>query len=291
MSIVLEEWHPSHEVLQLVTLAKDFAEREHPVTVRQTFYQLVTSGAISNTERAYGRLVKILVRARKAGIIPFDWFTDLTRRPLRLKLCEDVGEFLEEQADRYYRDTWRNQDAYVLVWVEKQALQGVLWPVVGYYNVSLYPGRGYSSWPFIFEALKELQEQDEKSRILLYLGDYDPSGMDIARDLEKRFRSVGVEFQDFTRLALTRAQIEEYKLPPMPVKREDPRCKSFIQEHGGSAVELDALPPSVLRALVKDAIEAHLDMIAFRRDLALERREKEWLLDRIEELRNDFNSS
>ena len=287
MTIVLEDWHPRPEVLQLLSLARDFAEREHPVTVRQTFYHLVSVGATPNAERAYSRLVKILVRARKAGILPFEWFVDLTRRPLELSLYENVATFLTKEVDYYFRDTWIDQLVYLIVWVEKQALQGVLWPVTAEYNVSLFVGRGYASWPITFQAVERFKRFSDKDLVLLYLGDYDPSGTDISRDLESRFHRLGVELE-FKRLALTGEQVDEYKLPPMPAKKQDPRYKSFVTSHGGFAVELDALPPSVLRTLLKEAIESYLDMDAFRRDLAIEKSEKQWLLEKIKELKGEM---
>lgn len=287
MTIVLEDWHPSPEVLRLLSLARDFAEREHPVTVRQTFYHLVSIGVTPNAERSYGRLVKILIKARKAGILPFEWFIDLTRRPLELSLYEDVSAFLTKEVDYYFRDTWIGQPVYLIVWVEKQALQGVLWPVAAEYNVSLFVGRGYASWPITFQAVERFRRFSDKDWVLLYLGDYDPSGTDISRDLESRFHRLGVEIE-FDRLALTREQVDEHKLPPMPAKKQDPRYKSFIQKHGESSVELDALPPSVLRTLLKEKIETYLDMDAFRRDLAIEKSEKQWLLENIEELKEEM---
>jgi len=289
--IVLDEWHPTPEVLQILSLARDFAEREQPVTVRQTFYHLVSVGAIPNTEPAYRRLVRVLIRARKSGIIPFDWFVDPSRHPLKLKLYRNVGEFLTEELEHYYRDTWNTQDTYVIVWIEKQAVQRPLWPVVGKYNVSLYPGRGYSSWPLFLQAVEELEEHSEKNLVMLYLGDYDPSGVDISRDLKRRFEEWGVELAAFTRLALTRNQIEEYELPPMPAKRGDPRYANFVMSHGDFAVELDALPPRVLRELVDNAILRCLDVQVFREEVAKEQSEKAWLREKVQELKDAFDAS
>lgn len=274
--IVLESWSPRGKTLEILQSAKEFAEREQPVSIRQTFYYLVTLGVISNTKRDYCKLVKILTKARKAGIIPFEWFVDRSRRPIKVSLYKNTKEFLEDKVKHYYRDTWLNQDVYIITWIEKEALEGVITPVTVYYNVPLYPGKGYSSWSISKDAVKEFRKYPGKKFILLYLGDYDPSGEDISRDLQSRFEKEGLSVQ-FERLALASEQVQKYNLPAISVKQKDPRATKFIQEHGDNAVELDALPPSVLRQIVEEGIKRHLNLEAFLLEQQKEEVERETL--------------
>lgn len=274
--LVLKKWHPRNErILKILSLAKEFARSEKPVTVRQTFYHLVSLRIIPNTERYYRKTGVVLTKARKAGIIPFEWFVDRSRRSIKVSTYPNIQAFLQQMVKYYYRDTWLNQKAFVIVWVEKEALVGVISPITTYYNVPLFVGKGYSSWSTFFEAFKIVEEYAKRGKnvVILYLGDFDPSGVDICRDLQSRFETLGI-IPYFERLALTKEQIIQFNLPHMPLKENDPRSKKFQQKHGNFAVELDALPPNLLRQILREGIEKYLDLNAFKKDLQKETDEK-----------------
>ena len=279
---VFETWRPRPETLKILLPAREFVEKENPVTIRQTFYHLVTIGTIDNSQKDYKRLVKILTKARKAGIIPFGWIVDLTRSPLILPLYPDIKTFLKDKVRVYYRDTWLRQPFFMIIWLEKQALQEIVWQIANQYNVPLFVGRGYSSWDLIIKASELLRQHHENGKRLeiLYLGDYDPSGEDMLRDLSERLGMLGIEAELY-KIALTETQVREYNLPHQKIKSEDPRAKNFISDF---AVELDALHPSVLRELIKKAIERFLDISAFYSDMELEKKEKGKLLEKVEEI-------
>jgi len=281
-AIVFELWRPRADTLKMLLHVREFVEREHPVTIRQTFYYLVTIGIMDNSQKGYKRLIKILTKARKAGIIPFGWIVDLSRSPLIVPLYPDIKTFLKDKVRVYYRDTWLRQPVFMIIWLEKQALQEIVWEIASHYNAPLFVGRGYSSWDLIIKASELLKHHHENGKRLkiLYLGDYDPSGEDMLRDLSERLGILGIEVE-LCKIALTEAQVREYNLPHQKIKSEDPRAKNFVSDF---AVELDALHPSVLRELIKKAIESFLDISAFNSDMKLEKKEKDKLLEKVEEI-------
>jgi hypothetical protein len=281
-TIVLKSWKPRPQTLEIVYLAKMFAEAQQPVTVRQTFYHLVSIGKIPNSEKSYDNLDRILTMARVAGLIPFGWFVDLSTVPLIAQVYPNIEAFLTEKVEYYYRDTWRKQQAYIMIWLEKQALQSILWPIAYKYNVPLFVGKGYSSWSLIIDAAKELKKKAEQGKelVILYFGDYDPSGEDMTRDLLNRLSQIGVEVE-LVKVALTREQIESFNLPHQPVKGSDTRSKNFESDY---AVELDALEPMALRELIERAIVERLDTNAFETDQQLESLEKSVLREKVKEI-------
>lgn len=287
MQIVLKHWKPRPKTLPILYAAKEFAEAQQPVTVRQTFYHLVSIGMLQNTERQYDRLVDILTKAREAGLIPFDWIVDLSREPLIVPLYPSIGAFLTEKAKYYYRDTWIRQETYLLCFLEKQALQNIVWPIVSKYNIPLFIGKGYSSWPFIMKAAEELKQKAEQGKklVVLYLGDCDPSGQDMPRDLLDRLRQLWEFEVDLVIVALTRKQVEEYNLPHQLLKEGDPRRKKSDLEYG---VELDALDPVILRDLIKLAIGNYLDRSTFDADQELETKEQALLQEKVKEIVNEL---
>lgn len=172
-------------------------------------------------------------------------------------------EILVAAANSFRLDKWAEQPVHVEVMCEKQALEGVLEPVCSELDVSFTSNKGYVSQSFMYRKGKELigHEEGGKRIELIYLGDHDPSGLDMDRDIEERLHLfMGVHaFFEVTRIALTRDQIETYDPPPNPAKVTDSRCGAYIEDHGDESWELDALEPSVLAGLVRDAVESVRD--------------------------------
>jgi hypothetical protein len=229
---------------------------DHPMTVRQVLYRLVSFGVVDKTEAEYkGTVGRLLTDLRRAEVVPFGWIADNTRWMRKPTTYSSVEDALRSTAQLYRRRLWDTQDAYVEVWLEKDALAGVLYEVTERWDVPLMVTRGYPSLSFVHEAADAIGELD-KPIFLYYFGDHDPSGLDIPRSVEEGIREFA-PWADlhFERVAVTPEQIVEWQLPTRPTKRTDTRSKGFI----GESVEVDAIPPEELRRLVDDSIAQHID--------------------------------
>jgi len=248
-------------------------EYEGPLTLRQVYYRLVAAQIIQNTENEYKGLSKHLTRARLAGLVDDSRIIDRVRSTLRVQCWPDLSHFLQTVRRAYRREKWTSQDYNLEVWCEKDAVAGVLEPIANEYEIILYPCRGYNSYSALKDAAERIGYIDRPT-VVLYMGDFDPSGQDMPRDIRDRLtEDFGVQL-DLYVIALTRDQIEAYDLPPAPAKRSDSRAAAFMAKHGDMAVELDALPPNVLQDLVRDNVEQFFDKSAFEQEAEIEREER-----------------
>jgi hypothetical protein len=227
-----------------------------PMTLRQLFYKLVSLRVIAKTEAEYdntvGRLVKEM---RLGGQLPWHWITDNTRGQRKVRTNSSLEEALEETARFYRRDIWDDQPEYVEIWCEKDAISGVLWPVVAQWHVPLMITRGYPSLSFMYETAATISAVDRRVHIA-YLGDWDPSGLDIQRNVEERLREFAPDVElDFRRLAITPDQVREFGLLTRPTKATDSRAKRFR----GESVEVDAIDSNQLREMVEEFIAGFVD--------------------------------
>jgi hypothetical protein len=210
--------------------------------------------------------------------MPFSWIVDNTRWMRKPRAFDSVEDALKDTADFYRRALWANQEDYVEVWLEKEAQAGVLYPVTGQYDVPLMVTRGYPSISYVYSAAETITEV-EKPTFIYYLGDHDPSGVDIPRNVEARLREFAPDADiTFERLAVRPEQIEDLELPTRPTKKTDTRAKSF----DGESVEVDAIDPDDLRDLVRGAIDWHIDSNMLTVTKAAEESERE-ILKRIAE--------
>lgn len=265
----------------------DIVERGEPMTVRQVFYRAVRAGLLDKTETEYNQTVGRILKDLRllsltcphpdgCGCIPFDWIADNTRWMRKPKTWDSVEDALRKTAKFYRRQLWADQDVYVEIWLEKEALASVIYQITGEFDVPLMVTRGYPSLSFVFEAAEAIANVD-KETFIYYLGDHDPSGVDIPRNVEARLREFAPDADiTFERLAVTPEQIEWYGLVTRPTKKTDTRSKSF----DGESVEVDAIDPDDLRQLVRDAIEFHIDPDALAVTKAAEDSERE-ILERI----------
>jgi len=250
-------------------------EQDHPMTVRQLFYQMVSRGIIEKTEGAYKNIVvRLLGDMRRDGDIPFGWITDSTRWMRKPRSFSSLEDALNRTAQTYRRALWDSQPDYVEVWLEKEALAGVLYVVTAKWDVPLMVTRGYPSLTYLYEAAETIQEYG-KPTYLYYFGDYDPSGLDITRSVEHGIQEFAPEI-NFTleRVAVTREQIEELSLPTRPTKQTDSRSKNFE----GESVEVDAIPPHQLRELAQQCIAGHIDEAQLKTLEIAEESEREILM-------------
>jgi hypothetical protein len=257
---------------------------DHPMTVRQLFYRLVSEQVIEKTESEYnGTVGRLLTKMRREGVLPYEWIADNTRWMRKPQTHSSLHAALEESVEFYRRALWNDQNAYVEVWLEKDALAGVLLEETAAYDVPLMVTRGYSSLTFLHSAAEAIAEQN-KPAYLYYFGDHDPSGVDIPRNVEQRLRELAPDAEIvFERVAVNPDQIREWNLPTRPTKKSDSRSRNFT----GGSVEVDAIPPAQLRQLAKDRIESHIDQRILQRTMRIEKAERETLARIVEQVGED----
>lgn len=263
--------HP--KTLRIIEEARRALADHHPMTVRQVYYRLVSRQVIENSRSAYQAVSNALVDARRVGEVPWAWIEDRLRRPRHVDMWADLADFADTAKDAYRRDVWATQPEYLEVWLEKDALSGVFESVLNDYGVTLNVGRGYDGWSSLYCAARRFS--DRSTVTILYWGDFDPSGVQMLESLEDRLAELCCR-PHFVRCALTAEDVERYNLPPDRTKTTDTRRAAFVAKYGDVAVELDALPPSVLESRLREEIESRLDMEAMRvvRDTESQDRER-----------------
>ena len=276
-------------VVQANEIIEEFAEQGFDLTLRQLYYQFVSRDLIENSDKSYARLGKIISDARMAGYVDWDAIVDRTRRVRENTHWESPTAIVEACSETFKYDKWEDQPVRVEVWIEKDALVGVFEQLCRTEDVPLFSCRGYTSqsaqWRAGQRMLERVLQGDEEGKIaqatiVLHLGDHDPSGIDMTRDIEDRLKlfmgdakkCIGVE-----RLALNYDQIRRHRPPPNPAKLSDSRAKEYIKEHGYESWELDALDPITLNEIVRSRIyEIRKDKL-WKKALARERRARQTL--------------
>lgn len=286
--IAYEEWNPSADTLAVIdradTLAEDYARQGYDLTLRQLYYQFVARDWLPNTTQSYKRLGDIVNKARLAGLLDWSHITDRTRNLGQWGFAESPDAEVGNLAQGYFLNHWPGQPTYVEVWVEKEALAGVVSRAAMTRGVPYFSCRGYVSQSEMWVAARRLYQQVEAGKrvTILHLGDHDPSGIDMTRDIRDRLDGfvahdwmeanywadedearadmadhVGAEpALEVKRIALNMDQIDQYNPPPNPAKVTDSRFVAYQRRFGDDSWELDALEPSVLDALISDEIVA-----------------------------------
>lgn len=243
------------------------------LTLRQLYYQLVSRNIIPNEERAYKNLSTLVSDGRLCGEIDWSAIEDRIRIPSIPSQWSNITDLVESALYSYRLPRWEGQDYYVELWVEKDALAGVLRPIANEYHVTLMVNRGYSSQSAMYESSLRLIEQNDREQVIFYIGDFDPSGEDMVRDIQDRLFMFGTKTQ-IEKIALTLGQVRKYNPPPNPAKHTDPRSRDFIARYGASSWEVDAIEPTELRNIIVSEIEARLDRDAMERIIAKEEEDK-----------------
>jgi len=234
------------------------------LTLRQLYYQFVTLGFCPNISSEYNRLGSIISRARLAGLIDWNAIVDLTREKKSLQSWEDPGQIVRAASHSFKLDHWEGQTCYVEVWIEKEALVGVIQSICQKLDVGYFACKGFVSQSEMWSAFQRLIDEYHNGRdpVIIHLGDHDPSGIDMTRDIEDRLNlffdgdCYGCPAPEVVRIALNMDQIEELTPPPNPAKSSDSRFKNYAELYGKESWELDALEPRYLRDLI--AKEVHL---------------------------------
>ncbi len=256
--------------MQLVAIVKAM----RPMTVRQVFYQATVAGIVEKSEAGYGKVQTDLVLLRREGVLPYSWLADNTRWQRKPRTFGSIQEALKDTARFYRKSLWADADAYVEVWLEKDALSGVIYPVTSMYDVPLMVARGYASLSFLHSAAEYINDLVDVPTYIYHLGDFDPSGVNAGEKIEQTLREMAPNAQIlFERIAVNLEQIEAWKLPTRPTKMSNSRSKNF----GNISVELDAIEPDRLRNIVQAAIEQHLPAEQFEVLKAAEESERELL--------------
>jgi len=249
------------EIEALDAMLWEIVDQYRFVTIRQVFYQAVNHNLVPKSEaKGYRVVQRRLVALRKSGEIPYGYIVDGTRYVHVYSRYECLDEFATYAAGLYRKDYWATSPVNVEVWLDKDALKGVLKPIViDECGLGLHVTRGFASITYLQEAAEEI-EFDGRPTYVYVLTDFNPSGVSIAEKVEAELagRAPGAD-TTVERLAVSREQIDRWQLPTRPTKATDTRAGKFRQVHGTESVELDAIPPDTLRQLVKEAIESHMD--------------------------------
>lgn len=245
------------------------------VTLRQLFYRLVASGAIPNTQSAYGTLSRLTAQARRDECFPA--LMDATRRIVRPYCNADATDAVQDALERFRLDRTLGQETTVYLGTEKRTMIEQLRSWFGGYGLPILPLGGYHSEPFERDIAVDARRYGREA-ILLYVGDFDPSGEDILRNLTKH-----VHFDEVVRVALTRDQVEQYALPVMLGKATDTRASGFVKRHGQLVqVELEAMDVDDLRALCSAALSRYWNADAYTSVMAAEKSERAKLRELVE---------
>lgn len=261
--IAYETWRPSAASQELVEIANaicaDYRRQGYDLTLRQLYYQFVARDHLPNNQRSYKNLGTVVDKARRAGLMDWDYIVDRTRNLQGFRTYEDPAELIRDVSGQFHVDLWSTQDTRIEVWVEKEALAGVVKRAADARGVNYFSCRGYVSQSEMHSAARRhlYYEGEDQDVVVLHLGDHDPSGIDMTRDIRDRLALFGASTH-VRRIALNFDQIEQYGPPPNPAKLTDSRSDGYIERFGESSWELDALDPATLNALILSEIDSYL---------------------------------
>ena len=248
---------------QASSIIAEYLEQGYDLTLRQLYYQFVARDILPNNQKEYDRLGRLIRNAREAGLIDWDAIVDRTRSVQANAHFRDPGDILTEAANQYRLNTRASQDTYVEVWVEKEALLGVVGSICEELDVTCLACKGYFSLSAMWRASERIGSAVGigKKAVVLHLGDHDPSGLDMTRDIRDRlkmFLGVGANFA-VDRVALNIEQIQELNPPPNPAKEADTRSADYVSRYGYESWELDALDPKIITKLIRDSVAGYTD--------------------------------
>jgi hypothetical protein len=276
--------------LKLIKTANDIlAEYEaagYDLSVRQLYYQFVARDIIENTVKSYNTLASVISDARKAGLIDWDMILDRGRVVVANSHWDTPKSILESAVFSFAIDKWLTQPKFIYVLVEKQALEGVLQPVCAQLDVPFLANKGYCSDSTMYRVAKRIETARRRGKepVVIYLGDHDPSGIDMSRDVLERLEMYSGGDVDVQRVALNMNQIRELNPPENPAKSSDSRFDSYVARFGHSSWELDAIEPRALAEIVRTAIEENRDDDAWEK--AVEREER--MKDQLQEMADNY---
>lgn len=245
-------------------------------TVRQLFYALAVEEFVPKSEAGYDRVQRTLARARERGDYPWEGIHDGLRQVAAPSTWEDLADFCDTVRGAYRRDKWQSQPRRVEVWIEKDAVRGTVAAVTTEYEVPLLCGRGYLSVTAKMEAGRRIAGQT-----VLYVGDFDPSGVNMLEETGAWIRAASGDGATMERVAITEQDHANPDMARLPVNLNDARATDFVRRFGQTVVEVEALPPLELQARLRDAIERHRDITTWEAELRREKGERRDLARRL----------
>jgi hypothetical protein len=259
-------------------ICSEYAAQGFDLTLRQLYYQFVARGWLANKQTEYKRLGSIVNDARLAGLLDWSYIVDRTRNLQDLAHWETPEQIIRAVSEQYRHAVWDDQQYRVEVWIEKDALTGVIAGVCRRNDVPYFSCRGYTSQSELHSAAQRLigYERDGQDTVVIHLGDHDPSGIDMTRDIQDRLRLFGAK-TEVRRIALTMDQVDEFNPPPNPAKLTDSRVGGYLAEHGDLSWELDALDPATLDALIEAEILSWRDNRSWDESVARQERQRRLL--------------
>lgn len=247
-------------VEQANQIIEEYRAQGFDLTLRQLYYQFVSRALIPNQQREYKRLGSIINDARLAGLVSWEAIVDRTRNLQALSHWDGPRQIVEACATQFRLDKWATQDYRVEVWIEKDALTGVIEGACNELQVPYFSCRGYTSQSEMWAAAMRLKRyrRDGQQPVIIHLGDHDPSGIDMTRDIDDRIK-LFMGGAKVNRIALNMDQVEKYQPPPNPAKLTDSRCEGYMRIHGDESWELDALDPKVIDSLIRKTVKKFMD--------------------------------
>jgi hypothetical protein len=269
------------QVEQLESQIHDVLAADHPQSVRHVFYRMTDPRLpepVEKTDQGYQQVVNRLTKMRREGRIPYGWITDATRRGYHVETYEGKADFIRRMAGLYRSDIWSSAENYVEVWCESRSIAGVIEADCEEMAVSLYPAAGFSSITLCYEAAQYINhatDHGEQVANIIYIGDFDPAGVLIDRQIENEiWEHLDGEIDlHLHRIAITPEQIKVYDLPTKPRKSGDRRAR-YIQE----TVEAEAMPAALMHRLLREKVDEFLPTNALNVAKVAEESERAGLL-------------
>ena len=254
---------PSLLIIQQANeIIDEYAAEGMMLTLRQLYYQFVSRDLIENKQKQYKRLGDIISAARLAGLVDWEAIEDRGRSLKSYYHNTDPGDAVRDSLNCYCLDKWEDQTYRPEVWIEKEALLGVITDICIKLDVPCFACKGYVSQSAMWQAGHKRMLghiNNNQIPIVIHLGDHDPSGIHMTEDIERRLDMFSEDSIEVVRIALNMDQIEEHGPPPNDAKLTDPRSPAYIKEFGPVSWELDALDPRTIRDLIKDTVEEYTD--------------------------------
>jgi len=253
-------------IVEIKNTMKKVCADERPMTCRQLYYQLVARQLIDKTQQQYQTVCRYLVQMRRDGEIPYDWIADNTRWVRRPRTWNSLESALRQTTDTYRRMLWNDQRVYVEVWCESDSIAGVIAEITREWDVGLYALRGFGNGTFLYSVAESIAEESRPC-FIYYFGDYDPSGVHIDRDAERKRRMFAPDTEiTVRRVAVTKQQILDWELPGIPQLKRNPRInvKSPLTS---VAIGVPA-PPEVLDRRRVEQVTPRDEVDFFSRDAA-----------------------
>jgi hypothetical protein len=268
-------------IAQANAIIDEYRTKGFRLTLRQLFYQFVSRDLLANDQKLYNRLGTAIRDGREGGFVPWDAIEDRTRYVRCYDTYSDVGHFIHEVKDNYREDIWSSQRFRPEVWIEKDALVGVIERVCQHWRVPYFSCRGFGSTSSAYETAQRFKQDLAigQTPVVFHLGDHDASGNDMTRDIEARVREYAQANIEVVRLALNEDQTEG--LPAQKVKDSDSRSANYIYDHGDECWELDALDPTLIENLIHEAIDERVDHDAWDAAIAHESESRNKLMEKL----------